>query len=279
MSRKPPTTRRPTMKKAKAMVRKQHKAKAKKNMDTFFFKAKTTGMITPSQGATVSNYVWFSPQLCDATSTWGITQNAEFNLYKALYDKVRINSIRIHITPRANVLDQSTAQNDNNYAVLGDGVIHTCVDRDGQAPANVARISRYPSYRKYSVMKKFSRSYSVRYPTGVWLDCQNIYEDTTLMNRLGLFGGITLYGENFIEDKLEIFNEPWAECVIEYNCVFQGKTSASLAYDNGTVIVKPDAQVLTVPTTTFETVRGSIAGDKRYDATGALVSVADDALP
>lgn len=270
----------PSMAKAKAMVTKQHRRKASKNQDNFFFKAKTVGMITPSQGVTVSNYVWFSPQLCDAVSSWGVTQNKEFNLYRTLYDKVRINSMKVTITPRANTLDQALAQQDSSYRVAGDGVIHTAIDRDGQIPANTERITRMPSYRKYSVMKKFSRTYSVKYPTGIWLDCQNIYEDNTLMNRLGLFGGIGFYGENFIEDIGEIFNEPWAEAVIEYNCVFQGKTSASLSVaQDGTITIKPDTQVLTVPTVTFEAIRGSLAGDKRYDLSGNLVSVTDSDLP
>jgi len=226
-----PKTRKSRMglKKAKKMITKLHKTKAKKNMDTFFLKCKTTALLTPTQGVATSNYYYGWYPLLQATGT-GIGTNSEFNLYRLQYDKVRVNSVKITITPKANVFDQGNAQNDTSYTLTGDGAIHTAIDRDGPAPSSTAAISRYPSYRKYSVMKKFSRSFSVKYPTGVWLDCQNVFGNQSLIDQLGLAGSITVYGENFVEDKLELYNEPWAEVLIEYNCVFQGKTSASLSF-------------------------------------------------
>jgi len=219
--------RKPSMGKAKAMVAKSRKQKAKKNMDTFFLKARTEFLAIPQQGVTVSNYLSLFFGLLDPTGYQGVTQNAEFNLYKNLYDKVRINTIKMIVTPKANVLDQGTAQNDNGLTLTGDGLIHTAVDRDGSGPGNVARLTRYPSYHKYSVLKPFTRSYSIKYPMGVWLDCQTP-AGFSMTRELGLKGGITLYAENILEDSAELFNEPWAEITVEHSIVFQGKVSTGL---------------------------------------------------
>lgn len=272
----------PSMAKAKRMVAKQHKAKAKRNADTFFFKAKYTGAITPQQGTTVSNYVYFNPSLMDNSAPWNVTNNSEFRLYAALYDKVRINSIRVTYTPKANVLDQTIGQNDSAYTLTGDGMIHTAIDRDGPISANIARMMRMPSYRKFSVMKKFSRTYAIRWPTGTWLDCQALAYSSAdqLLSRIGCFGSICLYAENLIEDKLEIFNEPLADILVEYNCVFQGKTSASLSVDlSGNILIKPDTATPVVPSPTFQLLTGSISGNKRFDLSGNLVTYSDIALP
>lgn len=271
---------RPTMRKAKQMIRSEHKRKAKKNMDNFFFKAKTEGVIIPTQGTTVSNYISVWYPLLSATSAVGVTQNPEFILYRNLYDKVRINSIKVTIKPKANVLSQAEAQQDGALNLVGSGVYHSVVDRDDQPPANIIRLTRYPSYKRTSVLKPLTRTYSIKYPTGVWLDCQNIYSDTTLLTRLGLTGGIYMYAESLLEDNLELFNEPFAEALFEYNCVFQGKTSGSLTYDSqtGTVSVglTPAGQVL--PNSTIIPVAGTI-NDQRYDISGNLVPHRDTDAP
>lgn len=266
--------------KAKRMVTNVRKAKAKRNMDTFFLKARYTGNIVPVQGSLVSNYVYFNPSLVNATDGTAITNNSEFKLYQAQYDKVRINSMTLKIIPKANVLSQLEAQQDGLVNVTGDGAVHTCIDRDGKVPTNIARVTRYPSYRKYSVLKTFTRTYAVKYPTGVWLDCQNIFEDTTLLNRLGLNGSICIYAESLLEDNAELFNEPWATFELSFNCVFQGKTSASIGIDNnGVITITPDSASPTYAPQTYQVLRGSISGDKRVDMSGNLVVVDDNDLP
>jgi len=276
---KPRATRKPSVRKAKAVVTKSKKARASKNLDTFFLKAKMTGVITPTQGATVSNFVYFSPQLLDPTNDWSVTKNAEFALYQSMYDQVRVNSIKVTFTPKANVFDAGNAQNDSAYTLTGDGMLHTAIDRDGQIPFNLARVTRYPSYRKHSVLKTFSRTYTCKYPTGVWLDCQNLFEDTTLLKRLGLTGGVGLYGENIVEDRLEIFNEPIGSIVLEYNCVFMGKTSGNLSIDDaGVISITRDTDPIVAPTQTIEIIQGGFVG-RRYDLSGNLVAVRDGDAP
>jgi len=272
MPRKPRVSK-PTVRRAKKALARGRKMKAKKNMDTFFLKARTQVLAVPTQGVSTSNYLALFFDLMNPTASQGVTQNAEFNLYRQLYDKVRINSIKITVVPKANMLSQADAQNDTLFTLSGDGQLHTAVDRDGPAPYSIARISRYPSYRKYSIMKPFSRSYSIKYPMGVWLDTGNIYSDTTLLTRLGALGGITLYAENLLEDRAELFNEPWAQITCEYNCVFQGKTSASLAFaDDGTITVSPQNDAPLVPSSSLLNVRGSIRDTRvRQDASGNFI--------
>lgn len=268
-------TRKPTMKKVKSMVTKLHKKKAQKNMDTFFLRAKEVSTIIPGQGALVANYIYWACTL-DPTAPTGaggfnsFLANAEFNLYRQIYDKFRINSVHVRVIPKANVIDMVQAQNDTSYNTTGDGCIHTCVDRDGIAVSNIAAISRYPSYKKYSLLKPWSRSYSVKYPTGIWLDCQSP-ATFSMAKELGLQGGVTFYAENLLEDNNEIWNEPYAQVETYYNIVFQGKTSASIkpVTDGtsgaiiGVQLINPEGVEPNRPLTVPRSVRGTLVSDTR----------------
>lgn len=227
------------MKRAKKAVAKQRKARAKKGMDTFFLQARTTLGIRPVQGTTVANYLYQAFNLLDPAGAsgqgaWCLQNIPEFKLYTTLYDKVRVNSVTVRLTPKANVLGQDAAQNDTALNVSGDGMIHTAIDRDSVAPSNIAQLRKYTTYKGYSLLKKFVRSYAITWPSGVWLDCQNLWSDMTLLQRLGAFGSVTMYAENVLEDNLEIFNEIFANVELIYNCVFQGKNSAAVSYDPDT---------------------------------------------
>jgi len=269
---------------AKKIVGKLHKAKAKKNMDTFFLKAKVQTTLAPSQGGATANYIYnhFPLMSIGASSVFDVTRIPEFNLYRVQYDKVRVNTIHIKITPKANVMDVVNAQNDADFNVTGDGMVHTVIDRDSTGPSNIARLERYPSYKAYSQRKGFSRSYSIKWPTGTWLDCQNIYgnDADTYLQRIGAFGGVTVYGENFVEDNYEVLNEPWAKVEISYNCVFQGKTSAGLSVDDlGRVILTPEGLISNL---TFTAVgAGTVhplqpsGGVKTFDESGNAVFITD----
>lgn len=256
----------PSMAKAKQMVTKQRKTKAKKNMDTFFLKARTVLNVVPSQGTSVANYTHGLAQLLGGN----LGTNAEFQFYRLQYDRFRVNSVIIKWTPKANVLDQASGQDDAKFNLTGDGMIHTVVDRDGQAPSSIAAMSRYPSYRKYSIMKKWSRTYSTTYPQSIWLDCQDPFGNTQLISTLGLGGTVTWYGENFLEDNYEVWNEPIAEISLEWNIVFQGKTSGTLTFETNeagevtSVQIKPVDMTANLPLTPLINVRGTIR-DTRTD--------------
>jgi len=273
---------RPSMAKAKRMVTKSHKAKAKKNMDTFFLKAKSQYNVVPQQGVSVANYVYGVAPLLGSQ----LLGNAEFNLYRIQYDKYRVNSVTAKWIPKANVLDQANAQGDGTFNVTGDGAIHTCVDRDGLAPSSTAAISRYASYKKMSIMKTWTRTYSIKYPVGIWLDCQAPFDNTSLIASLGLGGSVTWYAENFLEDNYELFNEPVAALELSWSVVFQGKTSASLAFttdESGLVTgvtMTPFTAAPLLPITPLTNVRGTIADTRTQDeATEVAIDDRGEPIP
>lgn len=269
----------PSLAKAKKMVTKYKSKRAAKNMDTFFLRAKSLFNVVPLQGTSVANYVY------NAAAALGgnLLSNAEFVFYRMQYDKFRVNSVTVKWTPKANVLDQAAGQDDAHYNLVGDGMIHTCLDRDGAAPSSIAAISRYPSYRKFSVMKKWSRTYKTIYPAGVWLDCQAPFDNTQVQQTLGLLGGVTWYAENFLEDNYEIFNEPIAEASFEWNVVFQGKTSGALGFNivDGVVTgvyITPVAAGDILAVSPLQNVRGTI-DDKRTIDEVTEVKITDQGVP
>lgn len=215
------------------------RVKAAKNQDTFSLICRTTATSTPVQGGLVSNYVYIASQLINTSSGTSVLNNAEYKLFNTIYDQVRINKVVCKIKPKANLLSQDQAQNDNLNNV-GDGIVHTVIDRNSIPAADSELFKKYSSYKKYSVLKPFTRSYSVKYPDSVWLDCRAEVTDTTLLRRLGLLGGVFIYAENLLEDLGELFNEPWASVEWEYHCVFRGKGSPTLTFaPDGTVSMTP----------------------------------------
>lgn len=264
-----------TYKKVAKSMAKKRRSKASRNMDTFFFKAKSSVTLTPKQGLSVANYIYSQFALMDSTAAWSVTQNAEFNLYKNLYDKVRINSIKVRIVPKANMLTQVEAQNEGALQVQGSGMYYTAIDRDGAAPSNVAAIMRYPSVKRTNVLKPVTRTYSIRWPTGIWLDTQSIYSEQDVLQRQGCFGGVTIYGENVLEENLELFNEPFASIELEWNCVFQGKTSASLSLaEDGSVCVKAHDTIANLEQSDLLPQYGGFT-NKVTDNAGSIVTLTD----
>lgn len=244
-------------------------------MDTFFLKAKVNGMCVPAQGVTVANYIASFWKLLDQNSAVGVYNNAEFRLFSQLYDRVRVNSITIKWTPKANVMSAFDAQDQSIKTNNGDGLVHTVVLRDDDGyQQSIARLSRTGGYKPFSILKKWQRSYSITYPKGVWLDCQNIFSDNTLLERLGGFGGIGIYGENFMEDSGELFNQPIAAVELTYNCVFQGKIMTNLGFDGDQItLTKPEPTPYTP--TDLVGLTGTTEFDSRYDAGGVVVPVDD----
>lgn len=259
----------PTMKKAQAMVTKKHNKQRKTNSDTHFLRAVSMTNLVPGQGFSVANYIYCYFSLDPSNGASLFTNNADFQLYKQLYDRFRINRVTVKLTPKANVLDATLAQSDTAYNLIGDGKIHTCLDRDGIAPASKSAISRYSSYKAYSVLKPMVRSYSVSYPKNLWLDTNDINGSMDKLSTLGLFGGITIYGDNFIEDNYEIFNEPVYQAEVKWDFVFQGKTNGNLSAvldENGKVIGVSVTSSDTIPALTqtpSKNVRGELVTNTR----------------
>lgn len=268
-----------TMKKAMKRVAKRKAKMARKAKDTFFLRTRATATITPLQGATVANYVSQFWKLLDQFSSVGVTQVSEFQLFASLYDRVRVNRIRVRVVPKANTLDQQNVQNDTDLNVSGDGKVHTIVCNEAEAYSqSIARLQRSTGYRAYSVLKPMYRTYGITYPKGVWLNAQNIYEDTTLISRLGGTGGIGIYAENILEDKSEVFNEPWAAVEVTYDCVFQGKIGPALKMDESGRICVEKPVVAELPFSPLNAISGTFADTRvtGFDEDGQLVQVTKD---
>lgn len=264
--------------KAKKVVRRDNARKTKQQLDTHTLKVKMTAVLIPTQGTTVSNFINQFYPLCSGTATTDWTKSADYTTLKYQYDQVRVNRLRVIITPKANVLDAANAQADSSYTLTGDGMIHTAIDRDSATPANISAMSRYGSYRRYSLLKKFSRTYGIKWPKGVWLDCGSEYGNTQLLTQIGAFGGIGLYAENLLEDYGEIWNEPYAEVTFLYDIVFRGKITPNTAIDNsGNVVLFTPTSSVSLPQSTLIVTGGALNGAnyrlEKDVTTGAIVGV------
>ena len=257
------------MRKTKQRRARRSKARAlKANKDTFNTKVISEFVAIPGQGGLVANYYYWTQPMWNNANQVDITKNSMFLFYCMQYDRWRINSITIKCKPKANVMDATLAQQDGNYNLVGDGLVHTVIDRDGNAPQNVSALSRYSSYKAFSVLKPWSRTMSVKYPKDTWLDCQKLQTNDNafdLRNNIGLAGTITVYAENFIEDNYEIFNEPWATFIVEYNVSFQGRTGSAVAVSvdedgNPTqIVLKPHPVEVDKPVCAPKNVKGTLA--------------------
>lgn len=253
---------------AKRAVAKQHKRNAVKNLDTHYVKCTTSLSCNPSQGITVSNYYYQSFLLTAQSGQTFYANNADFMLYKQLYDRYRINRIRVKYTPKANVLDSTLVQA-ANLTMTGDGMFHTAIDRDGSAPSSIAGLTRYSSYKAYSLHKKWMRSFAVKYPSSVWLDCNDPSGSQSRILDIGLGGGVTVYAENVPEIQGQVSMAPIGDFDLEFDIVFQGKISTKLTgiLDQvGNVVgvaIEGSNPVPNFPPSARTNVRGTIDSDTR----------------
>lgn len=268
-------------KKAQKVVAKAQAKKRTKNMDTQFLRVKFTGQLIPKQGTTVTNYLNYWQPLCVSGSAGGFDWRtaADYTVLKYQYDQVRVNRMKIVLTPKANVFDAANAQNDANLTLLGDGMIHSAVDRDSPTPSSVAAMSRYASYQRKSLLKKVVRTYSVKWPVSTWLDCgsEQNGNNTGLLQSIGAFGGVGFYAEDIVEDKWELYNEPYCQITVYFDLVLRGKITPNTGLDaSGNVILyAPSTIPHCAPSPMIQT-GGGIAGTNRrliLDLSGNLTDL------
>lgn len=268
-------------KKAKKVVAKAQAKKRGKQQDTQFLRVKFVGELVPVQGTTVTNYLNYWQPLCiSAGATSFDWRNAsDYTVLKYQYDQVRVNRMKVVLTPKANVFDASNAQNDANLTLIGDGMIHSAIDRDSQTPTNVNALSRYSSYQRKSLLKKVVRSYQVKWPTGVWLDCGNEFGGgaDSIVRSIGGFGGIGFYAEDIVEDKFEWYNEPYCQVTVYFDLVLRGKITPNTGLDaSGNIILyRPIYTAICDPSPLIQT-GGNINGLNRrlvLDASGNLTDL------
>ena len=243
--------------KAKKAPRARKAGKKAHNMDTYRKSIKLTAVIIPAQGVTVSNYVYAfvgaSPSGGVGNQTCGLTSAPEFALYNQMHDQFRVLGVSVRVVPRATVTDQValTLNADNSTVSLGKQVFYTAEDRDGIAPGNIETLKKYSSVKVHKMTKPMSRSYRVKYDgPNTWFDCQSTPAYDQVQKALGLWGGLTLYGESFPERFGQVFNSVWADLEVSYDVVFRGKALINIAVaENGSVTLSqvaldvPDIQV------------------------------------
>jgi len=265
--------------KAKRVVAKAQAKKRNQNLDTYFMRVKFTGIVIPKQGTTVTNYLSYFQPLCCSTQANGFDwrQSADYTTMKYQYDQVRVNRMKVVFTPKANVLDASNAQNDANLTLIGDGMIHTAIDRDSPTPQSITALSRYASYHRYSLLKKWTRSYKISWPKGQWLDCGSEFADVQLLRQLGAEGGIGAYAEDIVEDKFEWYNEPYAEVTVYFDLVLRGKITPNTGIDaSGNVILYAPSTIPHCDPSPLIQTGGGIAGTNRrltLDLSGNLTDL------
>lgn len=227
--------RKPKAKKAAKRAR-----KATHNLETYRQVIKQTATITPAQGVTVSNYVNFfvSPVLFGGNyNTLSLSGSTEYALYNKMYDQMRVHSVTLKIIPRANMTEQSNliTLNDTAYLTAGKNIFYTVEDRDGIAPASIQTLKKYSSVKEHRNDKKMVRTYRVKYEgQNGWFDCQDTGAMDQIQQNLGLLGGLTVYGESFIERSGQVLNSVWADVEVTYNMTYRGKALVSIAVDADT---------------------------------------------
>ena len=205
---------------------------------------KASGVLQPTQGATVSNYVYnmFSPQV-------DLTQNNELRLYSLpehrlylnMFDQYCVKGFKMTIKPKYNVIDASVIANTD--ITVGSGVYYSVIDKDGQAPSNIVQLKKYDSVRTHKINKTMNRSYFVTNSNRIWFDCQLPANDASVRSLMGYNGGITIYGESFPEKNPQFTNNSWADIEIVYYVTYRGKTLSSMSVNAETgavTITSPD---------------------------------------
>jgi hypothetical protein len=192
----------------------------------------------PPKGAW--NYTTYSPF---NNATWNITQSAEFQAQKMLYDEFCITSVKVEYLPNINVVSRGDviASADNSYS------IHTMIDRDGQIPITSAvnipqKLESYDSYKRFDFRRKFTRTLKCN---PFWIDTTTTAIDprgtdgfTQPYTNAGLFQILVFYCENL---PLTSPNVTVGHVRVHFNVKFRGKkpVSYTVLADGVSVVMTP----------------------------------------
>ena len=212
------------------------------NLEVVHHTMKTCSAVNPSQGTSISNYVYWmnsaSPYLSGGQSVSNsLISLPEFALYRQMYDQFRVHSVNIKVIPRARIAEQTALYTNLDSVTLGKNVFYSVIDRDGIAASSIPTLKKYSSVKTHQCNKPMSRSYVVKYegPNG-WFDCQKPQFQMDIQTNLGLDGGITFYGESLMESLNQETNPVWADMEVTYKVSFRGKALIALKVtDDGTV--------------------------------------------
>jgi len=241
----------PAKRRAYRKMRKSKRKSSKKvnNTDMYRFTVKQSTTINPVNWDTTkgsapfpSNYInaFFStaPGLATQSMTSPLNQSTEFALYRQMFDQFRVHSVTVKVIPRANMTEaialSATALNTSPNAVtVGRNVYYTLIDRDGPVPSSTSAIKKYSSFKVHKMTSVATRTYAIKYDgRDQWFDCQNTGDIEDVQKSLGLWGGITVYGESFPEPRNLNNNDnpiPWADIELTYRVSFRGKALVGVA--------------------------------------------------
>jgi len=269
-----PPRRRPARRARKAKKTVARKRMA--NQETYSFVIKTQTVLVPVQGALVSNYlncfVSPVPGVANSNMTCPLNQSTEFALYNQMFDQFRVNKLKIKVVPKITQVD-AVALNEGQVTI-GRGVYYTIVDRDGQVPSSISAIKKYASSMTHKITKPATRVYKIKYDgKDQWFDCQDKNAMPDVQKSLGLWGGISVYGESFPEFTNVAANDSWADLEVEYSVSFRGKALVGIvANEDGSVtLAQPDLEELD-PVTVFKAVDGINLHLGSVDTSGNLIT-------
>lgn len=242
-------TRRPK-KGAKKYVRRARKPAAKRKLvkqglDSVVKYIKASAPLDPGQGVSVANYIRSFVSLQPAASSTQLSWNGnpEARLWRSMYDRFRIESVSIKIVPRANMQSSIGVGGGSQNNSLG--MYYVVADRDSAFTGGLSQVRRLKSGKGFSQLKGCRRTYSVKYPKGLTFDTLSDYDISTTtpgvidqMKMLGIYGGLTIYGENFPENVGRTFNQTWADMEITYKMRFYSYTIGTIQYDPETDLVQ-----------------------------------------
>jgi len=230
------------------------------NKDVHSFVLKTQTVLVPVQGALVSNYmnVFLSPAPGDGANaqTCALKLSTEFALYKQMFDQFRVKSVSIKVVPKITQVDASALL--TSGVTVGRGVYYTVIDRDGPVPSSISAIKKYASSKTHPMTKSARRTYRISYDgKDQWFDCQNPNAIEDVQKSLGLWGGISVYGESFPEVGNTVTNDSWGDLEVEYSLVFRGKALVGITpnLDGSVTLAQPDLETLD-PVTVFQATDG-----------------------
>lgn len=238
----------------KKAIDKKTKSQAKKNKDTKFVKCRLTCSLRPTNGAndpsvTSNNWIYANFRMLQAknTAACSIENSSDFQLYRTLYDKVRINSMSVRIIPKANTLDLANAQQAGFNDNYGTNTMYSAIDLNSPLPwSNDALVpttslwNMLPSNRVTSLLKTVYRTVKTAYPKNIWLDAgeQLFTQAQGLAKDLGLFQTIGVFAQNIMTNPALDEFETTHDVEITWNCVFMGsKPRVTLLKDDGTVSI------------------------------------------
>jgi len=207
-----------------------------------------SSLITPAQGGATSNYLnmFCSPIIGQGAGniSAALLYNAEYALYCQMYDQVRVHSIRVRIVPRPSVTEAVALMINSgnqvpatNTITVGKNVYYSVEDRDGIATdpvASIAAMKRVSSCKVHRMDRPSTRSYRVKNTGDQWFDCQNRNSLAEVQKAIGMWGGLTYYGESFPENLNQTINGVWADLEVTYYLSFRGKAMVNIQVDENT---------------------------------------------